>query len=115
MGVISYMELILERLHPMACKDGKGRLRVAAGVGITDDAIDRVSALAAESVDAVVLDCAHGHSRRVIDLLKKVKVPCPDIDVVVGKVATEDAARMLGGAAAEGVILSRLWLPLAIA
>ena len=85
-GLITYKDLIKERLHPMACKDGKGRLRVAAGVGITDDAIDRVSALAAESVDAVVLDCAHGHSRRVIDLLKKVK-----------------AASMLVGAGAEGV------------
>ena len=102
-GLITYKDLIKERLHPMACKDGKGRLRVAAGVGITDDAIDRVSALAAESVDAVVLDCAHGHSRRVIDLLKKVKVQFPDIDVVVGNVATEEAARMLVGAGADGV------------
>lgn len=102
-GLITYKDLIKERLHPMACKDSKGRLRVAAGVGITDDAIDRVSALAAESVDAVVLDCAHGHSRRVIDLLKKVKAQFPDIDVVVGNVATEEAAKMLVEAGADGV------------
>ena len=102
-GLITYKDLIKERLHPNACKDAKGRLRVAAGVGITSDALVRVAALAAESVDAVVLDCAHAHSKRVVDLLKQVKAQFPGIDVVVGNVATEDAARMLVEAGADGV------------
>ena len=76
---------------------------MAAGIGITGDAIDRVSALVAEGVDAVVLDSAHGHSRGVIELLKKVKHTFPELDVVVGNVATEDGARALVKAGADGV------------
>ena len=102
-GLITYKDLIKERLHPMACKDAKGRLRVAAGVGITPDALDRVAALNAESVDAVVLDCAHGHSRSVIELLKKIKKTFSSLDVVVGNVATTEAARALVDAGADGV------------
>ena len=102
-GLITYKDLIKERLHPDACKDAKGRLRVAAGIGITPDALDRVSALYAEGVDAVVLDSAHGHSKGVIDLLKRVKAEFPSLDVVVGNVATEDGARDLVRAGADGV------------
>ena len=102
-GLITYKDLIKERLHPMACKDAKGRLRVAAGVGITPDAMDRVAALNAESVDAVVLDSAHGHSRGVIELLKKIKKTFSSLDVVVGNVATTEAARALVDAGADGV------------
>ncbi len=102
-GLITYRDLINERLHPEACKDSCGRLRVAAGIGITADALDRVAALAAEGVDAVVLDSAHGHSRNVIELLKKVKKAYPELDVVVGNVATEEAAKTLVEAGADGV------------
>jgi IMP dehydrogenase len=102
-GLITYRDLINERLHPNACKDAQGRLRVAAGVGITADSLDRVAALAAEGVDAVVLDSAHGHSHNVIELLKKIKKAFPELDVVVGNVATEDGARALVEAGADGV------------
>ena len=105
-GLITYKDLIKERLHPMACKDAKGRLRVAAGVGITPDALDRVAALNAESVDAVVLDCAHGHSRGVLELLRKIKKTFSSLDVVVGNVATTEAARALVDAGADGGILA---------
>ena len=102
-GLITYKDLINERLHPEACKDADGRLRVAAGIGITPDALERVAALCAEGVDAVVLDSAHGHSKGVIDLLKRVKSAFPTLDVVVGNVATEEAARDLVKAGADGV------------
>ncbi len=102
-GLITYKDLIKERLHPDACKDSRGRLRAAAGVGITADALERVEALAYEGVDAVVLDSAHGHSRNVIELLKKIKKAYPELDVVVGNVATEEAARALVEAGADGV------------
>ncbi len=102
-GLITYRDLINERLHPNACKDAQGRLRVAAGVGITADSLDRVAALAAEGVDAVVLDSAHGHSHNVIELLKKIKKAYPELDVVVGNVATEEGARALVEAGADGV------------
>ena len=69
-GLITYKDIIKEQIHPNACKDSKGRLRVAAGVGITADAMDRVAALVAEGVDAVALDSAHGHSKGVIELAK---------------------------------------------
>lgn len=102
-GLMTYKDLIKERLHPDACKDSKGRLRVAAGIGITPDAIERVGALYDESVDAVVLDSAHGHSRGVIELLKRVKREFPSLDVVVGNIATEQAALDLVEAGADGV------------
>ena len=102
-GLITYKDLIKERLNPDACKDSLGRLRVAAGIGITPDALDRVGALNDEGVDAVVLDCAHGHSKSVIELLKKVKAQYSSLDVVVGNIATEEAARALVEAGADGV------------
>ena len=102
-GLITYKDIMQERRYPGACKDAQGRLRVAAGIGITPDALDRIAALKAEGVDAVVLDSAHGHSKGVIDLLKKVKAAYPELDVVVGNVATEEGARDLVKAGADGV------------
>ena len=102
-GLITYKDIMQERRYPGACKDAQGRLRVAAGIGITPDALDRIAALRAEGVDAVVLDSAHGHSKGVIDLLKKVKAAYPSLDVVVGDVATEEGARDLVKAGADGV------------
>ncbi len=102
-GLITYKDILQERRFPAACKDAQGRLRVAAGIGITPDALDRVAALVAEGVDAVVLDSAHGHSKGVMDLLGKVKAAYPSLDVVVGNVATEEGARDLVKAGADGV------------
>ena len=102
-GLITYKDLTKAQDHPNACKDAKGRLRVAAGIGITPDAMDRVAALVAESVDAVVLDSAHGHSKGVVTLLKKIKEAYPKLDVVVGNIATAEAARYLIEAGADGI------------
>ena len=102
-GLITYKDITKEKQYPNACKDAKGRLRVAAGVGITPDVLDRVSALVAEGVDAVVLDSAHGHSKGVIDTLKKIKAAFPALDVVVGNIATAEAAGDLVAAGADGV------------
>jgi len=102
-GLITYKDLTKEKINPDACKDAKGRLRVAAGVGITADALERVKALVAEGVDAVVLDSAHGHSKGVIDKLKEIKAMYPHLDVVIGNVATAAAAKDLCEAGADGV------------
>ena len=102
-GLITYKDIIKEQIHPNACKDSKGRLRVAAGVGITADAMDRVAALVAEGVDAVALDSAHGHSKGVIELAKKIKAAYPELDVVVGNIATAEAARDLVRAGVDGI------------
>ncbi|MBQ9399208.1 MAG: IMP dehydrogenase [Bacteroidales bacterium] len=102
-GLITYRDLIKEQEHPSACKDAQGRLRVAAGIGITEDALDRVSALIAEGVDAVVLDSAHGHSKGVIEKLKLIKKTFPSLDVVVGNIATAEAAKALVDGGADGV------------
>ena len=102
-GLVTYRDLVKNQDFPNACKDAKGRLRVAAGVGITDDALERVEMLVSEDVDAVVLDSAHGHSRNVINTLKAVKHKFPDLDVVVGNVATAQAARYLADNGADAV------------
>ena len=102
-GLITYKDITKEKEHPYSCKDSKGRLRVAAGVGITDDALERVRALVAEGVDAVVLDCAHGHSQNVLDKLKAIKAEFPGLEVVVGNIATAAAAKALVEAGADGV------------
>lgn len=102
-GLITYKDITKEKEHPYSCKDSKGRLRVAAGVGITDDALERVRALVAEGVDAVVLDCAHGHSKNVLDKLKAIKAEFPGLEVVVGNIATAAAAKALVEAGADGV------------
>ena len=102
-GLITYKDITKVQDHPNACKDSKGRLRVAAGIGITPDAVERVKALMAESVDAVVLDSAHGHSKNVVDMLRKIKSQFPELDVVVGNIATAEAARYLVEAGADGI------------
>lgn len=80
---------------PNACKDDKGRLRVAAAVGVARDTLERVNALVAEGVDAVVIDTAHGHSKAVLEMARQVKSAFPDIDIVVGNIATRQAAEDL--------------------
>lgn len=102
-GLVTYKDFFREQNHPDACKDANGCLRVAAGIGISPNALDRVAALVAEGVDAVVLDSAHGHSKGVVDLLKKVKAAYPSLDVVVGNIATAQAARDLIAAGADGL------------
>ncbi|MDO5442760.1 MAG: IMP dehydrogenase [Bacteroidia bacterium] len=102
-GLITFKDITKVKLHPNACKDANGRLRVAAGIGITADALERIDAVVAEGVDAVVLDCAHGHSKNVVDKLKEVKAKYPDLDVVVGNIATAEAAKALIAAGADAV------------
>lgn len=102
-GLITFRDIQKEKEHPFACKDEKGRLRVAAGVGITADVLDRVGALVAEGVDAIVLDSAHGHSKSVIEALKRIKAAYPSLDVVVGNIATAQAAKDLVSAGADSV------------
>ncbi|MGX8683555.1 MAG: IMP dehydrogenase, partial [Bacteroidales bacterium] len=102
-GLITYKDITKAKDKPMACKDEMGRLRVAAGVGVTDDTLERMQALINANVDAIVIDTAHGHSKFVIEKLKEAKHAFPQIDIVVGNVATGDAARMLMEAGADAV------------
>ncbi len=89
-GLITYKDITKVQDHPNACKDAKGRLRVAAGVGITPDVMDRVKALVDEDVDAVVLDSAHGHSANIARTLRRIKEAYPGLDVVAGNIATAE-------------------------
>ena len=102
-GLVTYKDITKAKDKPMACKDSKGRLRVAAGVGVTVDTFERMHALVTAGADAIVIDTAHGHSKGVIDVLKEAKQKYPEIDIVVGNIATGDAARMLVEAGADGV------------
>ena len=102
-GLITYKDITKAKDKPMACKDAKGRLRVAAGVGVTHDTMQRIQALVDAEVDAIVIDTAHGHSASVIEKLKEAKKNFPNIDIVVGNVATGEAAKMLVEAGADGV------------
>ncbi|MDR0510631.1 MAG: IMP dehydrogenase [Rikenellaceae bacterium] len=102
-GLLTYKDITKVQANPNACKDDKGRLRVAAGVGVTHDSMERVDALYEAQVDAVIIDTAHGHSRNVVGLLRQVKARYPSLDVVVGNVATGEAARFLVDAGADGV------------
>ncbi len=102
-GLITYKDITKAKDKPMACKDSKGRLRVAAGVGVTNDTLDRIKALVEAEVDAIVIDTAHGHSASVIEKLKEAKAAYPNVDIVVGNVATGEAAKMLVDAGADGV------------
>ncbi|MFI3328033.1 MAG: IMP dehydrogenase [Rikenellaceae bacterium] len=103
LGLITYKDITKVQDNPSACKDAKGRLRVAAGVGVTGDSLDRVEALVAAGVDAVVLDSAHGHSANIVNTLKSIKKAYPALDVVVGNIATAEAAKYLVEAGADGV------------
>lgn len=102
-GLITYKDITKAKDKPNACKDEQGRLRVAAGVGVTHDTLERVTALVEAGVDAIVIDTAHGHSRGVVEVLKKVKTTFPNVDVVVGNIATGEAAKYLVEAGADGV------------
>ena len=102
-GLITYKDITKAKDKPMACKDEKGRLRVAAGVGVTVDTLDRMSALVEAGADAIVIDTAHGHSKYVIEKLRDAKASFPNVDIVVGNVATGEAARMLVDNGADAV------------
>lgn len=102
-GLVTYKDITKAKDKPFACKDKLGRLRVAAGIGVTGDSLDRAAALVDAGVDAIVIDTAHGHSKYVIDVLKQVKAKFPQIDVVIGNIATGEAAKYLVDAGADGV------------
>lgn len=102
-GLVTYKDITKAKDKPNACKDDLGRLRVAAGVGVTPDSMERVDALVEAGVDAIVIDTAHGHSKGVISVLKAVKEKYPTLDVVVGNIATGEAAKYLVENGADGV------------
>ena len=102
-GLITFRDIIKVKEHPNSCKDQYGRLRVAAAVGVTHDTIERVTALVNAGVDAIVIDTAHGHTEGVVTKLKEVKAKHPELDVIVGNVATGAAAKFLADAGADAV------------
>ena len=102
-GLITYRDISKLKIKPNANKDQYGRLRVAAAVGVTGDILERVSALVESYVDAIIIDTAHGHTKGVVQALKAVKNAYPDLEVVVGNIATAEAAKMLADAGADGV------------
>jgi len=102
-GLVTYKDITKAKDKPNACKDQKGRLRVAAGVGISSDTIDRIDELVKAEVDAIVIDTAHGHSKYVLDMLRKAKSKYPNIDFVAGNIATGEAATDLVLAGADAV------------
>ena len=102
-GLITFRDITKLTQKPIANKDKYGRLLVAAAVGVTADAVDRVSALVAAGVDAVVIDTAHGHSKGVVGVLKAVKSAFPELEVIVGNIATAEAALYLVEAGADAV------------
>ena len=102
-GLITYKDITKAKDKPMACKDDKGRLRVAAGVGVTVDTLDRAQALVEAGVDAIVIDTAHGHSKGVVGKLHDVKAAFPNLDVIVGNIATGEAAKYLVDNGADAV------------
>ena len=102
-GLITYKDIIKIKARPNASKDERGRLRVAAAVGVTSDSVERVKALYDMGVDAIVIDTAHGHSKGVIEMLKILKAQFPDLEMVVGNVATAQAAKDLVNAGADAV------------
>jgi IMP dehydrogenase len=102
-GLITYRDIIKVKEHPNSCKDSFGRLRVAAGVGVTHDTIERVTALVDAGVDAIVIDTAHGHSLGVAEKLKEVKKLFPNLETIVGNIATAEAALYLVEAGADAV------------
>jgi IMP dehydrogenase len=102
-GLITFKDIIKVKQHPNSCKDEFGRLRVAAAVGVSKDTFKRIGALVKSSVDTIVIDTAHGHSKGVIDLLKEVKKQYPNLDIVVGNIATGEAALDLVRAGADAI------------
>lgn len=102
-GLITFKDIQKFKNFPNACKDEQGRLRVGAAVGVTADTMDRVKALVNAGVDVIAIDTAHGHSKGVIDMLKKVKKAFPALQVIAGNIATADAAKALAKAGADAV------------
>jgi IMP dehydrogenase len=102
-GLITFRDITKLTLKPNANKDQFGRLRVAAALGVTADAVERATALVNAGVDAVIIDTAHGHTKGVVDVLKAVKAAFPQLDVVVGNIATPEAAQYLVENGADGV------------
>lgn len=102
-GLITFRDIIKVKEHPTSCKDTYGRLRVAAAVGVTNDTIERVDALVEAGVDAIIIDTAHGHTQGVVTKLKEIKAKHQEIDVVVGNIATPEAAKFLVEAGADAV------------
>ena len=103
LGLITYKDIQKVSYHPNACKDREGRLMVGAAVGVTPDTINRVRSLVEEEVDVIAIDTAHGHSKFVVAELKKVKSEFPDLQIIVGNVATGDAAKYLADNGADAV------------
>ncbi len=102
-GLITFKDIQKVKAFPKACKDELGRLRVGAAVGVTHDTIDRVTALVNAGVDVITIDTAHGHSKGVIDMLKAVKQRFPELQVIVGNIATGEAAKDLVAAGADAI------------
>jgi IMP dehydrogenase len=102
-GLITYKDILKIHLHPSACKDEFGRLRVAAAVGITSDMLERAETLMKAGVDAIVVDTAHGHSKKVLEEIKKLKKKLPSLEIVAGNVATAEAAMALAKIGVDGV------------
>jgi len=102
-GLITYKDILKRKDKPNACKDEYGRLRVGAAVGVTADIVERVEALIAAGVDVVSIDTAHGHSKGVIDTCRRIKTQFPDLEVIVGNIATAEAAVALAEAGADAV------------
>jgi IMP dehydrogenase len=102
-GLLTYKDITKAKDRPNSCKDEKGRLRVAAAVGVTADTIDRIDELIKAQVDAITIDTAHGHSKGVIEMLKKAKKKYPSMEFIVGNIATSEAAKILVKAGADAV------------
>ncbi|WP_416867942.1 MAG: IMP dehydrogenase [Imperialibacter sp.] len=102
-GLITYKDILKKKDRPYACKDEFGRLRVGAAVGVTEDILERVDLLIKAGVDVISIDTAHGHSKGVIDTAKRVKKAYPDLDMIVGNIATGEAAKALVDAGADAV------------
>ena len=102
-GLITYKDIVKVKSRPNSCRDSFGRLRVGAAVGVTNDTLKRVRVLMDNSVDVIVIDTAHGHSKGVIEMLKKVKKEFPKLEVIVGNIATAEAAKDLVKAGADAV------------
>ena len=102
-GLVTYKDITKAKDKPLACKDEKGRLRVAAGIGIAGNTMDRVDMLIKAQVDALVIDTAHGHSKGVIEMIKKIKAKYPEKDIIAGNIGTEEAAVALVKAGADAV------------
>jgi len=102
-GLITYKDILKNIDRPNACKDAFGRLRVGAAVGVTKDILDRIASLVTAGVDVISIDTAHGHSKGVIDALKTVKKAYPDLEVIVGNIATYEAAKDLADGGADAI------------